>query len=207
MRNQQRIIVAARELFATQGLDITLDLVAEHAGVGVGTVYRRFANKQELIVAAVEESVRELAEQAELALHHPDPWLGIVQFFGYACEHLAVNRGLSEMVRTQENGEDSAIKCVRERLEPAVLSIVERATDAGVLRDGIDTSDFFALIHMVDAVAVFASPVNQTVWRRYFEIVLDGLRADGRPRYPITTAPLTTEEIHDAKLACFNQRR
>jgi AcrR family transcriptional regulator len=205
VRNQQRILAAARELFAARGLDITLDAVAEHAGVGVGTVYRRFANKHELIAEVFEAHVRGVVEQAHNAMHHPDPWEALVEFLEYMCRELAANRGLSQVVRIMESA-DARLAYVREHMEPAVRRVIERAQNAGVLRPGIDMSDFFSLIHMVDAVAVFASPVNTTVWRRYFDIILDGMRADSLPRVPITVGPLTNEEIAAGKLACAARR-
>ncbi|NUS44582.1 MAG: TetR/AcrR family transcriptional regulator [Mycobacteriaceae bacterium] len=204
-RNQERILTAARELFAERGLEVTLDHVAEHAGVGVGTVYRRFANKQDLIVAVFEERVDRLVEQAERALHHPDPWAAIVELFAYACQDMAANRGLSEVVR--QIGDYARFEGIHARLEPACAAVVARGHQAGVLREGVESGDFIALMHMVDAVAAFARPSNQEVWRRYFDIVLDGLRGDALPRLPITVAPMTPDEVEAAKRACFPARK
>jgi AcrR family transcriptional regulator len=207
MRNHQRILAAARELFESNGLDITLDAVADHAGVGVGTVYRRFANKQELIVAVFEDNIHRLVDQADVALRNPDSWVGLTQFLDFAYTDFAANRGLSELVR-MEGSKDDRMMCIREQLRPAVDRVIERARTAGVLRPGVESSDFFALVYMINAVAVFARPVNPQVWRRYFEIVLDGLRADSVPRQPITTSPMTVHEEHAAKLvACLPRRQ
>ncbi|MFH5231151.1 TetR/AcrR family transcriptional regulator [Antrihabitans spumae] len=205
-RNQQRILEAARELFATRGLEITLDDVAEHAGVGVGTVYRRFSNKQDLIAGVFEKHVDDMAGQAELALDNPDPWQGLVQFFEYMCRHMAENRGLGEVLMTLD-GQQNRFACVRERMEPAVTKVIDRARDAGELRPDAEAQDFFATIHMVDWIADFARTVHPEVWRRYFSIMLDGLRADSRPRQPLTVGPMTFEQVHEAKSACFGRRR
>lgn len=205
-RNQQRIIAAARELFADRGLDITLDDVAERAGVGVGTVYRRFANKQELIDGVFEQHVENMVQQAEVALGNPDPWIGLVTFFEYACRNMSANRGLGEVIQGLEDGKDR-FACVRERMSPAISEIVVRAREAGLLRPDVTDTDFFALIHMVAAISDFARPVNADVWRRYFALLLDGLRADGQAREPLPVGPLTTDEIHLAKEACGGKRR
>ena len=133
LRNQKRILAAARELFAERGLDITLDDVAEHAGVGVGTVYRRFANKQELIAGVFEENVERMAEQAENAHDNPDPWTGLVDFFGYMCQHMAGNRGLGEVLVTLDDNEER-FACVKERMQPAIARVIDRAKAAGELR-------------------------------------------------------------------------
>src|SRR5437868_10290574 len=79
-RNRARLISAARELFAERGLDATLDDVAHHAGVGVGTAYRRFPNKDALIDALFEERIDELAAAARAALGAPTGWDGLVAF-------------------------------------------------------------------------------------------------------------------------------
>ena len=206
LRNQKRILAAARELFAERGLDITLDNVAEHAGVGVGTVYRRFANKQELIAGVFEENVERMAEQAENAHDNPDPWTGLVDFFGYMCQHMAGNRGLGEVLVTLDDNEER-FACVKERMQPAIARVIDRAKAAGELRPDAEAGDFFALIHMVDWIADFARPVNPDIWRRYFAVILDGLRCETKERQPLPERPLTDQEIHVAKTACFGRKR
>src|ERR1700694_3164569 len=79
-RNRLRILQAAREVFADRGLDASLDQIAAHAGVGVGTVYRRFPDKDALIDALFEERIGEIAAAAQRALSAPDPWEGLIGF-------------------------------------------------------------------------------------------------------------------------------
>ncbi|MFW6186460.1 MAG: TetR/AcrR family transcriptional regulator, partial [Actinomycetota bacterium] len=79
-RNRERLIAAGRELFAQRGLGATLNDVAHHAGVGVGTAYRRFANKEELIEAIWQQQVDELEAILRAALAAPDPWEGLVLY-------------------------------------------------------------------------------------------------------------------------------
>ena len=76
-RNRQRILEAAGELFAERGLGVTLDDVAHHAGVGVGTVYRRFPDKEVLIDALFEQRIEAIATIASEALEIEDPWDGV----------------------------------------------------------------------------------------------------------------------------------
>src|ERR1700754_1434289 len=85
-RNRQRILTAAGELFAERGLCVTLDDVAHHAGVGVGTVYRRFPDKAELIDALFAQRMQAMCEIAEEALEVPDPWDGLVFYFVHASK-------------------------------------------------------------------------------------------------------------------------
>ncbi|MGW4370741.1 TetR/AcrR family transcriptional regulator [Nocardia takedensis] len=207
-RNQQRIVAAARELFADHGLEITLDDVAERAGVGVGTVYRRFANKKELIAEVFEQNVAEFAAAAEEAARHDDAWLGLVQFFEYACRHLATNRGFSEVMLELEEDDVDRFASVRDRMKPTIAGVIERAAAAGALAPGVEASDFFALIHMVDAIAEFSKPVNPATWQRYMAIALNGVRSDSVPRRELTTPPLTDDEVDQAKThTCVGRRR
>ncbi|GGK44865.1 TetR/AcrR family transcriptional regulator [Nocardia camponoti] len=200
-RNQQRIVAAARELFADHGLDITLDDVAERAGVGVGTVYRRFANKKELITEVFEQHLLDFAEAAEQSHNNPDPWLALVEFFEDACAHLATNRGFGEVML--ELGDDpNRFAAVRDRIRPSITAIIDRARDAGAILPEITATDFFSLIHMVTAFAEFASPVNTEAWQRYMAITLNGIRTDAVERRPLLHAPLTDSEVEAAKSAC-----
>ncbi|WP_330249789.1 TetR/AcrR family transcriptional regulator [Nocardia sp. NBC_00565] len=206
-RNQQRIVEAARQLFADHGLEITLDDVAERAGVGVGTVYRRFANKRELIAEVFEQNVGEFAVAAEAAAKHPDPWLGLVQIFEYACTHLATNRGFSEVMLELEEDLQRFAE-LRDRIKPTVAAVIDRARDAGALQPDIAPSDFFALIHMVDAIADFSKPVNPNTWQRYMAIALNGVRSDNTPRRPLPAPPLTDVEVEQAKsVVCTGRKR
>ncbi|PKV80208.1 TetR/AcrR family transcriptional regulator [Nocardia fluminea] len=206
-RNQQRIVAAARELFADHGLEITLDDVAERAGVGVGTVYRRFANKKELIAEVFDQHVKDFADAADAAMSNPDAWLALVEFFESACKHLATNRGFGEVMLELE--EDPArFAELRDRIQPAVAGIIDRARAAGAIDPDVATTDFFALIHMVNTIAEFAGPVNSEVWQRYMAIALNGVRTDAVPRRPLLVAPMTNEEVEQAKAAgCLGRRR
>src|SRR3954449_11052411 len=85
-RNRQRIVDAATELFAERGLAVTLNDIAHHADVGVGTVYRRFPDKDLLIDALFEERVQEMLDLAEESLACEDAWQGLVSFLEGSLE-------------------------------------------------------------------------------------------------------------------------
>ncbi|AHH16535.1 TetR/AcrR family transcriptional regulator [Nocardia nova] len=205
-RNHQRILLAARSLFAERGLEVTLDDVAEAAGVGVGTVYRRFANKQELIAEVFDQTVNEMAEATEAAYADPDTWHGLAQLFEWSCEHMAGNRGFGEVMLELPDAMER-FASVRDRIKPMVTRLIDRAVAEGVVRPGIAASDFFAMIHMVEAIATFSKPVDPQVWRRYMGIVLDGVRADHLPRVPLEVPPLEDDDVDQAKAAVFACRR
>src|SRR4051794_24263967 len=85
-RNRQRILDAARELFQQHGSSVTLNDIAHHAGVGVGTVYRRFPDKDELIASLFEQRIDQIAELLEAAAADPEPWHGLAMYLGGSIE-------------------------------------------------------------------------------------------------------------------------
>ncbi|MGC0365942.1 AcrR family transcriptional regulator [Rhodococcus sp. 27YEA15] len=205
-RNRQLIIEAARDLFAEEGIDVTLDDVARRAGVGVGTVYRRFANKEELIDGVFQQNFVDMAAATEASLANPDAWDGLVTFAEFACERMAVNRGLKDVLNGTDEG-CTQVADQRSIIEPAVEQIFTRAQDAGMIRSDAVPTDLFGLIYMVGAVSEFAQPVNPTVWRRYLSVVLDGLLAEGRQRDSLPLPPLSADQLQCAKLQLSRPRR
>jgi AcrR family transcriptional regulator len=185
---------------------VSLDDVAAAAGVGIGTVYRRFANKHELITELFEQTVTEMAEATEAAGADPDTWHGLTHLCEWYCEHMAANRGFSE-VMLELPDVTARFTTVRQRMEPAITHLIDKAVTEGVLRPGIVVTDLFAMINMVEAIANFAKPVNPELWRRYLAIILDGVRADDTSRPALTVPPLDTAGIEKAREAVFACRR
>src|SRR3954451_19976695 len=103
-RNRQRILAAAGELFTERGLRVTLDDIAHHAGVGVGTVYRRFPDKELLIDALFEQRLEAMRANAEQALADPDPWDGLRLFCERGGELQAHARALRELLACSAHG-------------------------------------------------------------------------------------------------------
>ncbi|HYB24404.1 MAG TPA: helix-turn-helix domain-containing protein, partial [Solirubrobacteraceae bacterium] len=139
-RNRQRILDAAAELFAQRGLGVTLNDIAHHADVGVGTVYRRFPDKEQLIDALFEERVEEMLTLAEQSLQDPDPWHGLVSFLERLLEHQARDQGLKQLLLGTPQG-CARVGGVRDRMLPVVTALVTRARDAGQLRADVQGED------------------------------------------------------------------
>src|ERR1700710_867993 len=117
--NRERLLAAAAELFAHRGLDVTLNDIAHHAGVGVGTAYRRFANKEEVIDALFEDRLQAVAEVATDALDDPDPWNGLVSFLERALEMQFGDRGLNQIMNNAALG-DARVSEARDRIAPVI---------------------------------------------------------------------------------------
>ncbi|MCA2245822.1 TetR/AcrR family transcriptional regulator [Mycobacterium sp. WUMAC-067] len=174
-RNRQRVIQAARELFASRGLEATLNDVAHHAGVGVGTVYRRFPTKEELVEAIFENGVDQITALAESALREKDSWRGFVLFVERFCEVTATDRGLREAVFSKAYGGDR-VEASRLRLTPPISKLVERARNDGHLRPEVSPTDIPFLGLVAGTVSEYAGHIEPELWRRYVSIFLDGLR-------------------------------
>src|SRR5215204_53121 len=99
-RNRQRIIEAARAVFAERGLDAPLDAIAEQAGVGPATLYRRFPRREDLVVACFAPKLAEYADAVEEALRAPDAWTGFCAYVERICGMQAVDQGVQDVLTT-----------------------------------------------------------------------------------------------------------
>jgi AcrR family transcriptional regulator len=194
-RNRQRILAAARELFAERGLAVTLDDVADRAGLGVGTVYRRFSCRDQLVDALFEEQMVAILALVDEALEIEDPWLGLRTCLERLVALQAADRGLKEALLGTTEGRERVAR-VREQMRPRVGKLVQRAQEAGELRDDVSASDFALLQMMIGTVAEIASPDRPELWRRFLTLILDGMRADG-PRTPLPEPPLEIEALDE----------
>ena len=182
--NRRRIIDAAQELFAAKGLEPNLNDVARHAGVGVGTVYRRFPGKEDLIEAIYADGLDMLTGLAESALRLKDSWLGFEFYVRQMCEKTATDRAMREIVFSKAYGGER-VREARDRLVPLLQRLVARAQADGHLRDGVSSTDLPIFALLAGTVSEFAGEVDSQLWRRYVEMLLDGMRArpdqDGLP--------------------------
>ncbi|WP_062382882.1 TetR/AcrR family transcriptional regulator [Demequina iriomotensis] len=195
-RNRQRLLRAAREVFAARGLDVALDDVARHAGVGVGTVYRRFANREELIEAVLDEGVRHVAQIAKDALTDDDPWAAFERFFLEATAALAEDRGLREILLLGGHGTGAALETAQALLTPRVDALIARAQRSGHLREDLEPIDFPMLQLMLGAASERSRDVAPGQWRRYAALLLDGLRTRRDGPTGLGAPALTGDEFY-----------
>jgi AcrR family transcriptional regulator len=170
-RNRERILKAARAVFADRGLHSQIDDVAKRAKVGVGTVYRHFPTKEALLDALVRERFEEIAGYAEEALRLDDGWAGFSQLIWRAAERNAVDRAFCEVVAFTDQS-----RIVEETgLLGHTLTLMDRAKAQGRMR--ADATQIDIPIMMAGAGAVMQIHPSADLWRRYLTIMLDGLRA------------------------------
>jgi AcrR family transcriptional regulator len=200
--NRQRILAAAREVFAEHGFDATLHDVAAYAGVGVGTIYRRFPSKEVLIDALFERRVDELGDLAETASQDPDAWNALVAFFERTMQMMAEDRGFMEILQNPAHGLERVAQS-RDRIGPLIVGIIERARLQGKLREDFEATDL-ALIQIALAALIDKTrDIDPEVYRRYLAMFLDGIRAD---RGPVSAMPVQALDGHRAQEAMMYSR-
>ncbi len=138
--NRERLLTAAGELFAQRGLDVTLNDIAHHAGVGVATAYRRFTNKEEVIDALFEQRMTQVEDLARQAAADPDAWNGLLSFIESALELQHGDRGLNDIMNNPLLG-DERVNQVRDRIAPLITDLVATAKAQGVVRPDLDQTD------------------------------------------------------------------
>jgi AcrR family transcriptional regulator len=193
-RNRQRILEVARDAFAEDGLAVTLDEIARRAGLGVGTVYRRFPDKEQLIDALFEERIGEMVALAESALRHEDAWDGLVAFLEAATSAHADDRGLKEVALSGAHGLERVARA-RELMYPLVTRLVTRAQEQGSLRPDLEPTDLPLLQLMLGSLSECTRDVDPEVWRRFLGILTDGLRTRRDGPTPLERAGLEPEQV------------
>jgi AcrR family transcriptional regulator len=195
-RNRQRILAAAAEVFTERGLDATLDEIARAAGVGIGTVYRRFPDKESLVAALFRERIDSLVTVAEEACAAPDPWQAIVSYLEYAAAAMAGDLGLRQLMMFGTYDRDQ-VCYVRDRMRPVITRLVERAQASGDLRLDFEAPDVKMIAFMLGSLAEYAAAVTPDVWRRYLAMLIDGLRPSRDAASPLPVPAPTVQQLAD----------
>ena len=191
-RNRQRILEAAAKLFARAGLEAGFDEIAREAGVGVGTVYRRFPDRETLLQALFEDRLQALIALAEAAEAAEDPASGLREFAERVVEQHVADRALKELVFGQAEWTERMVS-PRERVVPLVRRLLQRAQQEGRLRADIGVADLMLLVFMASSVGSLTMESDPQQWRRQFALLWGGLCAHtpALPSHPLTDEQLT----------------
>ena len=195
-RNRRLILAAARQVFAQRGLRAGFDEIARVAGVGVGTVYRRFPDRGDLVDALFEEEIDAVVARVEAAAADPDPWAGLCDFVAWGVEAQAADRGLSQVLTAGGYGHDRIARG-RARIEPAVALLVTRAQSAGLLRADVSALDIAIATATLSQIG---GPDRPDLRQRYVTLLLDGLAVSRDAPSPLPGVPPV-----DADLACLDE--
>jgi AcrR family transcriptional regulator len=171
-RNYEKVLAAAREAFAEGGESTALEEIARRAGVGIGTLYRHFPNRQALLEALYLEEVEEVCRSAAEQLDGADPWEALNGWFERFIGYLATKQALAAELLNYLDRDAQLFRASRAALFEAGEPLLKRAQDAGVVRRDVDIAD---VIQMVIGIAkIPAADPRQTT--HILRVALDGLR-------------------------------
>jgi AcrR family transcriptional regulator len=170
-RNYEKVLAAAREAFAEGGESTALEEIARRAGVGIGTLYRHFPNRQALVealyVGEVDEICRSAAELADA-----DPWEALSTWFERWIGYIATKQALANELLNYLDRDASLFKVCRTSLWEAGEPLLQRAQEAGVVRPDVDIGEVIQMVMGIAKIPTGDPAQNQQILR----IALDGLR-------------------------------
>jgi AcrR family transcriptional regulator len=171
-RNYDKVLAAAREAFAEGGESTALEEIARRAGVGIGTLYRNFPNRQALLETLYLEEVEGICRMAEEQRESADPWEALTSWFERFIGYIATKQALAAELTNYLDRDAQLFKSSRAALWAAGEPLLTRAQEAGVVRPDAEIGD---VMHMVMGIAkVPAADPSQTT--HIVRMALDGLR-------------------------------
>ncbi|GHB03503.1 TetR/AcrR family transcriptional regulator [Streptomyces tendae] len=174
LRNDAIVVNAARAVFAEQGPQASMEAIAARAGLGVGTIYRRFAGKDALLDAIARLFVEEMDRAAATALEDPDPAAGLEWFLDFVGTFNAEKRRYAASLTDRVPSDDD----VSARTADRVRQLTQNAVESGYLTQDATGDDIKALIVAIRGVVATSPEGDDGPWRRFVRIYLAGLRAD-----------------------------
>jgi AcrR family transcriptional regulator len=190
-RNRERLVEAARAVFAERGLDVALDEVARRAGVSIGTLYNRFPTRADLVAAVFADRRETLIEIAEQALAMDDAWAGFVHFVEQVCRMQAADRGFNDLAA--RSLPQSVPTPDHVRGHELMTEVVERAKRSGALRPDLVLADMAFVTWAITRTIEATAGENPDAWRRHLGFILDGLRASAA--HPLPVPALTDAQV------------
>ncbi len=171
-RNYQRLLEAGREVLTERGSEASMEEIARRADVGVGTLYRHFPRRIDLVEAVYREDVDGLVELARIVNERDDPWQGLVDWLiGFVKYGQSKRVFLTELHEAFEKNPDLVLS-LREKIAAAVSTVLVRAQQAGVARTDIDHADLMQLVGGMCMARNATFAQNE----RLLQLVLDGVR-------------------------------
>lgn len=175
VRNHHRILAAAREVLGESGADASMEEIAARAGVGVGTVYRRFTSKDALIDELLQLALEEILSSTELALARTDGQ-GLEELLRVLGQSFADHARYASLLLERHTDAATA-----RRIRAAIDELTTRAITAGTVNSGITAGDVLALIWAMRGLVQATGEVTPGAWQRFLDIHLTGMRAAAPP--------------------------
>jgi len=183
VRNHERILQAAREVLGESGADAGMEEIAARAGVGVGTVYRRFASKDALIGELLRLALDDLLAAVDRALARPGG-LGLEQLLRAFGESFADHARYANLFLDRPGNAEAT-----RRIQEALAELTARAVAAGTVGAGVTDGDIMALVLAMRGLVHAEGDVDPAAWQRFLDLHLTGLRAAGPPGTPAAAFP------------------
>ncbi|AYG04653.1 TetR/AcrR family transcriptional regulator [Gryllotalpicola protaetiae] len=192
---RSRLVAAAQREFAAHGADASLEKIARSAGVAIGTLYRHFPTRLDLLMAAFRPRVQEFRDGAATALAMDDPWDGLVYYLENLFAMQVGDRGFNDFLsrRFTDNAETERI---HDEMCQQIEDVLTRAQDAGEARPDITQADIVNLIWSNGRIIDATSETAPNAWRRYLHLMLDAYRAERA--HPIPEPPMTSDQLYNA---------
>jgi AcrR family transcriptional regulator len=192
---RDRLLAAARREFAARGVNASLERIARDADVAIGTLYRHFPTRLDLLLAALEPRLDEFLDGAETAMQIDDPWEGFVYYLENLFRVQAGDRGFNDFLSRRFPGSPETER-IHDEVCRQIDDVLTRAQEAGEARPDITRADIVNLIwfngRMIDATSTTAPDS----WRRQLHLMLDAYRAERA--HPLPEPPMTEKQLYDA---------
>ncbi|WP_107357858.1 TetR/AcrR family transcriptional regulator [Streptomyces agglomeratus] len=195
-RNREALLEAARAHFAEHGLDASLEQIAKRAGVAIGTLYRHFPTRLDLIQALFTGKLQAVAEAAEQAAAMDDAWEGFAHFMEMMCALQAEDRGLNDLASVRLIPASPEFDEANARIHDLGIVIIRRAHEQGSLRPDVTPEDLALLVWSHNRITHATSGIAPNAWRRYLHLMLDAFRAERA--HPLPEPPMSPQQVYEA---------
>jgi AcrR family transcriptional regulator len=192
---RDKLIAAAQREFAAHGVDASLEKIARDAGVAIGTLYRHFPSRLDLLMAAFEPQLQEFLDGAAKALEMDDPWEGFVSYLENLFAVQAGDRGFNDFL-SRRFPNNAVTEHIHDQMCGQIEDVLTRAQEAGQARPDITQADIVNLIWSNGRIIDATSTTAPNAWRRSLHLALDSYRAERA--HPIPEPPMTHKQLYDA---------
>ncbi|WP_433626362.1 TetR/AcrR family transcriptional regulator [Nocardia sp. CA-120079] len=187
-RNRERILAAARILFAREGLGVSMAAVAREAGVGKATLSRRFATREDLITAVFADRMDAYAAAVDTALADADPWRGFAGYVHAVCAMQAADRGFADVL-TMTFPTAKPLEARRAQAYNGLLEVITRAQASGHLRPEFSDRDMVILLMANAGVVAATGDAAPDAWQRLVGYMLQSFATPGTELPPLPPPP------------------
>ena len=193
--HRAKLLAAAQREFAARGVDASLEKIARDAGVAIGTLYRHFPTRLDLLMAAFQPRLEEFLDGATKALEIDDAWDGFVSYLENLFHVQAGDRGFNDFLSRRFPG-NAETERIHDVMCQQIEDVLVRAQEAGKARPDITRADIVNLIWSNGRIIDATSAKVPTAWRRQLYLMLDAYRAERA--HPLPEPPMTDDQLYDA---------